>query len=176
MKRTSTALNLLSVILLFAVVIGLLFFVNPTRTQIGLLEANLAEKELQVSDLQARVTELEAIQSEVGSSGISEDKLLTQVPEGMAQDELIVDLSELSTTAGIALHGMSFSTVQSAEGAGVISVSASFDGDYEDLIGFLQAIEDSSRKIKVKSINVQLSSEDDVAKANFSLLMEAYYQ
>ncbi|HAU40293.1 MAG: Tfp pilus assembly protein PilO [Candidatus Peregrinibacteria bacterium GW2011_GWF2_43_17] len=176
MKRTSTALNLMSVVLLLAVVLGLLFFVNPMRAEIGLMEVNLAEKELQVSELSAKVAELEAIKEEVGSSGISEDKLLTQVPEGISQDELIVDLSELSTTAGIELHGMSFSTVESEDGAGAVSISASFDGDYEDLIGFLQAVEDSSRKIKVKSINVQLSSEDDVAKASFSLLMEAYYQ
>lgn len=176
MKRTSTTLNLLSVALLLAVVLGLLFFVNPMRTEIGLLETNLTEKELQVDDLSAKVAELEAIREEVGSSGISEDKLLTQVPEGVSQDELIVDLSEVSIAAGIELHGMSFSIVENEEGVGVITVSASFDGDYEDLIGFLQAIEDSARKIKVKSINVQLSSEDDVAKANFSLLMEAYYQ
>lgn len=166
----------MSVVLLLAVVLGLLFFVNPMRAEIGLMEVNLAEKELQVSELSAKVAELEAIKEEVGSSGISEDKLLTQVPEGISQDELIVDLSELSTTAGIELHGMSFSTVESEDGAGAVSISASFDGDYEDLIGFLQAVEDSSRKIKVKSINVQLSSEDDVAKASFSLLMEAYYQ
>ena len=166
----------MSVVLLLAVVLGLLFFVNPMRAEIGLMEVNLAEKELQVSELSAKVAELEAIKEEVCSSGISEDKLLTQVPEGISQDELIVDLSELSTTAGIELHGMSFSTVESEDGAGAVSISASFDGDYEDLIGFLQAVEDSSRKIKVKSINVQLSSEDDVAKASFSLLMEAYYQ
>ncbi|PIP66563.1 hypothetical protein COW94_01140 [Candidatus Peregrinibacteria bacterium CG22_combo_CG10-13_8_21_14_all_44_10] len=70
---------------------------------------------------------------------------------------------------------MSFSAIEGDQ-TGAIAISASFDGNYQDLIGFLESIEKNGRKLRVRSINVQLFEESSVARANFSLLIEAYYQ
>ncbi len=175
MKKTSTFLSLLSVVLLLAVVLGVLFFINPMQAQIDDLSASLQTKETEVADLSAKIADLTAMQDELGVSGVSQEKLLLSVPEGAEQDELIKDLSGVANSAGVDLHGMSFSMIE-GDVSGVITISASFDGDYEDLMGFLEELEGNTRKINVKSISVQLSEEDAVAKASFSLLMEAYYQ
>ncbi len=175
MKKSSTFLNLLSVLLLAVTVVAVVFFVNPMQAEVDELQVQLDEKETQLADLTEQVADLEAMREELGSSGVSEEKLLIQVPDGLEQDQLISDLSDLAEEAGIELHGMSFSTIEGDE-TGSVSISSSFDGDYEDLIGFLEAVEDNSRKIRIRSVNVQLSEEGSVPHASFSLLMEAYYQ
>ncbi len=175
MKKSSSFLNFISVLLLVGAIAGMVFYVNPMRSNLDSLEEDLVEKEAEVADLTSRVVELEALRDELGSSGVSEAKLLLQVPEGAEQDELVTGLAELSEEAGIDLHGMSFSNIE-GDTNGVVTIAASFDGDYEDLVSFLESVESSSRKIKVKSIAVQLSEEGGVAHASFSLLMEAYYQ
>ncbi len=175
MRKTSTFMNLLSVILLLIVIVAAVFYINPMKQDVSALAIQLESKEAQVSELMARVVELETLRDEIGKSGATEGKLLLQVPSGMDQSGIIADLNDLAAEAGVALNGMSFSAVEGEE-SGVLWISASFDGDYEDLITFLQAVEDNPRKIRVKAISVQLSEEDAVAHASFSLLMEAYYQ
>lgn len=175
MRKSSTFLNLLSVVLLLIVIIAVVFYVNPMKEEASALSTQLVSKETSVSELMARVVELETLRDEIGESGATEGKLLLQVPSGMDQSGVIDDLNDLAVEAGVVLNGMSFSAIEGGE-SGVLGVSASFDGDYEDLITFLQAVEDNTRKIRVKSISVQLSEEDSVPHASFGLLMECYYQ
>lgn len=175
MKKSSTFLNLLSVVLLIVVVLGMVFYVNPLRGEVDELDGELDGKQTEIMDLTDRVAELEAIQEELGASGVTEEKLVLQVPEGLHQEELLTDLTDLASEAGIELNGVSFSTVEGDESS-VVNMSASFDGDYEDLIGFLEAVEDNMREIRVKTISVQLTEEGSVAHASFGLTMEAYYQ
>lgn len=175
MKKSSTFLNLLSVLLLAAAVVAVIFFVNPMQSEVDDMKLQLDEKEAELADLTSQVAALEAMREELGSSGVSEEKLLLQVPEGVDQDQLISDMADLASEAGIDLHGMSFSAI-TGDQTGAIAISASFDGNYQDLIGFLESIEKNGRKLRVRSINVQLFEESSVARANFSLLIEAYYQ
>lgn len=176
MKKSSTFLNLISIVLIVLVVLGVVFYLNPWRTNVETLGAELAAKDAEVASLTARVTELESLREELGSSGVTEEKLLLQVPEGVNQDDLLTDLYDLATEAEITLNGVSFSTTEGEDGAGVVVMSASFDGDYEDLIDFLEAVESSVRKIVVTSISVQLSEDAETPHASFGLAMEAYYQ
>ncbi|EKD47747.1 MAG: hypothetical protein ACD_65C00308G0001 [uncultured bacterium] len=173
--KKSNFLNLLSVIFLTAIVLGVVFLVNPMRTQIDQLDSDLDLKNFEVDSLTARVAELETLQEELATSGTTEEKLLQEVPVGFNQDELLTDLSDLSDEAGIVLNSVGFS-VSEGEENGVVTISASFDGDYEDLIGFLETIEDNTRKLKVKTISVQLSEEGSTPHVSFGLAMEAYYQ
>lgn len=175
MKKSSTLLNLLSVLLLAVAVVAVIFFVNPMQVDVDDMRLQLAEKEAELVSLTSQVADLEAMKDELGSSGVSEEKLLLQVPEGASQDQLIDDMAALASEAGVDLHGMSFSDTLGDQ-TGAIAISASFDGDYQDLIGFLESVEKNGRKLRVRSINVQLSEESAVARANFSLLIEAYYQ
>ncbi|MBU1019023.1 MAG: type 4a pilus biogenesis protein PilO [Patescibacteria group bacterium] len=175
MKKSSTFLNLLSVVLLVAVVLGFVFYVNPLSQDVESLNADLEGKTAEVEDLIARVAELEGLSEELGASGVTEERLLLQVPEGESQDELLSDLADLAAEAGVDLNGVNFSNVE-GDNSGVINMSASFDGNYEDLIIFLEALEGNTRKIKVNSISVQLSEEGSGAHASFGLTMEAYYQ
>ncbi|MFA6528427.1 MAG: type 4a pilus biogenesis protein PilO [Candidatus Gracilibacteria bacterium] len=175
MRKSSTVLNLISMILLLVVIIGAVFYINPMKEQVTALSTELASKDTEVAELSARIAELETLRDEIGESGATEGKLLLQVPEGMDQSGIINDLNDLAIQAGIALNGMSFSAVD-GDTSSVLGVSASFDGDYDDLINFLETVEDNTRKIRVKSISVQLSEKDTVPHASFSLLMECYYQ
>jgi len=175
MKKSSTLLNLLSVLLLAAAVVAVIFFVNPMQSEVDDMKLQLDEKEAELADLTSQVAALEAMREELGSSGVSEEKLLLQVPEGVDQDQLIADMADLASEAGVDLHGMSFSAIEGDQ-TGAVAISASFDGNYQDLIGFLESIEKNGRKLRVRSINVQLFEESSVARANFSLLIEAYYQ
>ena len=173
--KKSNFLNFLSVIFLIVIVLGVVFFVNPMKLEMDQLNTDLDLKTLEVSTLEARVLELESLQEELSASGTTEEKLLEQVPVGMNQDELLTNLSDLADESGITLNGVSFSPTEGDE-SNIVSISASFDGDYEDLIGFLETVEDNTRTFYVKTISVQLSEEGSTAHASFGLVLDAYYQ
>ena len=58
-------------------------------------------------------------------------------------------------------------------GISTLSISGNFEGAYVNLVKFLEAIEQSRRRIVVKTINVEVL---DIQKSSFYLKMEAYYQ
>ena len=71
---------------------------------------------------------------------------------------------------------LSFSQVKDVlPGVNGVGVSSAFTGNYASLLSFLQGLENNERKIKVRSLNVQvLSGEGN--QVTFGLSMEAYYQ
>ncbi len=171
--RKNQASQLLSVLLLLLISVAVMVFVLPMR---GDVDALRVEKEALTGQLQAAENEyssLQALSEEVSGSNSVREELLDAVPEGFSQDDLILELSEIADGAGFKLNAMNFSESVSQNYGSMVTVAANLSGDYEDLLKFLQKVENAERLMRVTSVSVQLTSTEDVV---FNLNIEAYHQ
>lgn len=162
-----------SVLLLILIVVGSVLFVLPMRDTIAELKITRDSVSDELQGLQSELESLEMLAEDVGKSEATKTALLSAVPSGYSQDALILELYEISDGLNFDLNAMNFSGSVDQELGDVISVSANFSGSYDDLIDFLQKLENADRLMQVTSLSVQLTSTEDVV---FNLNIEAYYQ
>lgn len=174
---------MVALVVFLATLLGAIFYLKPAWEEVNSLALGRDSKLAEKQGLQQQLTDLQALQQELNaSSEVSRETSLAAIPEKLEEDNLILDLAEISRKNDIVLNSVSFSTPVDAP-AGQVSmatVNASLVGTESSLIGFLRAVEANSRKLLVKSISVQLAKTEKTAVgsplANFSVSMEAYYQ
>lgn len=111
-----------------------------------------------------------------GVSEVKQSEYLDAIPDGVQQDTLIKNLNDLAKKHGVVLSSVQFGLSDTQELPKRISMSASFQSGYSDLLEFLRAVEANRRRIHVKTVSVQIISQANTAAVNFSLDMEAFYQ
>ena len=171
MKSQSS--QLVSLLLLLLILGGGFFFIRPLNEAKGLAQADADAKALELETLQSEYDELKALSDEVAKSAAKKEALLAAVPVGPAQDDLILDLTKLTAELGYDVNAINFAMQADPNLGNTISITANFVGSYDDLIGFLQKLENASRLFSVSSISVQKTSTTDVV---FNLNIKAYYQ
>lgn len=169
----SNRLQLTAVVLLFLLIIGILLVILPMRSRNAALKVTHATALTERQQLEDRLEKLEALSEQVASSAAAKKTLLQAVPKGLNQDELILELKELSDKVSYDLSTMSFSVTNSAEFGNTVSIGASLSGGYSDLIAFLRNIENADRLFRVKSIAAQRTNNEGVY---FNVVLEAFYQ
>ena len=145
----------------------------PLRDNIDELQLSRVEASDSLLLLQTEYDSLSALSEEISKSQATQDALIKAVPVGVAQDELILELVEPAEEAGFDANVMNFSLRTDQEFGNTIGISLSLAGDYDNLITFLQAIENAERLMQVESIAVQRTSTTGIS---FSLNIESYYQ
>ncbi len=172
MKKAQLS-QLMSILLLFLILVGAVVITVPLNQKVKEIKANKVVAGDLLQQTQTDFDDLNALLAEVSTSEATKAALVSAVPVGVAQDEFILELTELSKEAGFDLNAMNFSTAVDQALGGKLIVAANFSGDVDDLIKFLQSIEKADRLMQVTSLNVQLTSTEDVV---FNLNIEAYYQ
>lgn len=165
--------QLFSILLLFLIIVGSLLFVLPLRDTIDALKTTRAGLKNNLATLEAEYEDLAALAEEVTTSETTRQSLMTAVPSGYSQDELILELSEMSSELGFTLNAVTFSSTLSQDLGKALTVNANFSGTYEQLIAFLQKLETAKRLLRVLSLNVQRTTTSEIS---FNLSLEAYYQ
>lgn len=172
MFRKNTTLVTLFLVLL-VVLLGFLYF-QPLRDQVQEKQAEKQVLATQVFDLTEELAELEKLQEDLPESEVARKKILGKIPAELEQDQLVLDLSRLATEHVVDFSALSFGLGGTTEeGLQRVTVNGSFSGSYDNLVKFVEAIEENEREIMVKSVGVQLS---ETGTARFNLNMEAYYQ
>lgn len=165
--------QLVSVLLLIAIAVGAFVFVGPMRSNVTDLKTQVDEAGMELETLNYEKDRLGAMAAQIGDSESSKDELLEAIPVGENQDAIITELNSLAEEKGISMNSLNFTVSSDDDFGNVLNISANFSATYENLLGFLQKIENADRLFKVNSLNVQLSTTTD---AVFNLNLEAYYQ
>lgn len=171
--RSGQFTQLLAIVLLLLMIVGSVFFILPLRDKIAELKAEKEVLAQEVATLDSKVLGLQALAETVSTSETTKQLLSAAVPSGYAQDELIVEVSEMANDLGFALNAVNFSDTVSEEFGKALSLNANFSGPYEELIAFLQKLETAKRLMRVLSLTLQRT---DITNISFTLTVEAYYQ
>ncbi|MBD3330556.1 type 4a pilus biogenesis protein PilO [Candidatus Peregrinibacteria bacterium] len=167
----------------FFILLSLIVFVLVSRTfvsQADSAEESLSQKQTEYQELLAKINSFEADKEELDlTSDVQRLNVSKAIPVGLNQDTVIENITNVAEENGIQLNSIGFGRGGVlSEGIGVLRVNASFEGDFDDLISFLEGIEGNERLMKVNSISVQLSAFEvaGIRRTNFSLSIESYYQ
>ncbi len=169
-------------ILLLVLALALYFlYVKPTGNV-------LAEKQVSYEALQSQEQVLNEQLSALEEAGkrleldsdVKTQKVVNAIPEKLEQDSLLLNLVDIAQKNDIEFQSISFSTSGEEVGAPVkkMGISASFEGNYGDLVNFLKSIEQNGRKIVVENISVQLVGEpiEGIERVHFALSMDTFYR
>ncbi|MBP9717917.1 type 4a pilus biogenesis protein PilO [Candidatus Gracilibacteria bacterium] len=160
-------------LVLFATLIVLLFHTSPARSD--------------HSDLASRVDALqEEINTITASSGsnetsqvlseIEEQELASKIPDTLQQEALINDINRLAKTSQVTFNALTFSLQKNA-GVPSISISAGFQGPYENLIRFLKYVEQNPRLFIVQNASVSRTvTAAGLELVNLNITMHSFYR
>ncbi|PIZ75285.1 hypothetical protein COY05_04075 [Candidatus Peregrinibacteria bacterium CG_4_10_14_0_2_um_filter_38_24] len=178
-EGSSNKSALVGVFLLLLIVVGYVFYTKGLAAEVSGMNADISSKNIQIEQSKAKVAEMTQAESELDlSSEVKKTELLKSVPSDVNQDQVIRDLIDMAKAHDIKLNSIGFGKgASSKEGVGSLRINASFEGNYSDLVSFLESLEQSARVLIVDSINVQLGKTDllDSTRATFSLSMQAFY-
>ena len=171
--------SIVGIFLIILVVFGYVFYTKGIASEVSQMNADITSKNLQIEESKAKVAEMTKAEEELDlSSEVKKTELLKSVPKDIAQDQIIRDIIDTSKIHDIKLNSIGFGKgASSKEGVGSLRINASFEGSYNDLVSFLESLEQNARVLIVDSISVQLGKTDllDSTRATFSLSMQAFY-
>ena len=169
-------------LLFVAAFLILVFYVWPTQKTMQDLSAKIS----QIQDEVQKHTQAAAGGNVSGALSEVDMKELDQaIPEQLQQDIIISNISSNAKQADVAFNALTFSlqTTAATSGQGgqavpTVTVSASFQGPSENIMRFLQLIENNPRKMVVKDAGV--STADSIGGAqplvNLNLTLQAFYR
>lgn len=172
MKKSQLS-QLTSILLLFLLLLGAVVIALPLNKRVKELRSNKVVAVELLQQTQTDFNDLNTLLGEVATSEATKKALSNSVPVGVEQDALILELTNLAKASKFDLNAMNFSTAVDQELGNTLIIAANFTGQVKNLVGFLQAIETADRLMQVTSMNVQLTSTEDLV---FNLNIEAYYQ
>jgi Tfp pilus assembly protein PilO len=179
-NKPSNILNLIALVLILVIAAAAIFYVKPLWSEVSSLEKGRDEKVVERKELNAKLTDLQKLQKELGgSSEVKKETTLLSIPEKLEQNKLIEDLSSIAKKNDMILNGISFSvpgnTLQGQVSKATLNTNLT--GNETNLLGFLKDVEGNGRKLVVKNITIQVGENDlGMSRVNFNLNIETYYQ
>ncbi len=177
MKSNNTS-SIVSLILLVALVAVGIFWFKPNLDETSALRVTERAREADKKTAEDQLATLQAAQANLQGAGeIEQQTVLTAVPERFEQDKLITLITDIASKNDVNIGSISFSIpLGSKEQLKKATVSISMTGNESDLIRLLKGLENSPRKMVVKNITVQFGTTEGMARVNFSISLETYFQ
>ncbi len=179
-KTKSKAGTLVGVFLVLISIAAYTFFARGVSADVAAIKADVTSKLVAAEQLKAELDQLESAEKELDlTTEVKKARAKGAIPPKMEQDNVIRDVIDIAEENDITLKTIGFGKGSSnQEGVSTLSVNASFEGNYEDLISFLTSVEEHSRLFVIKTINVQISKVEviNIDRATFSIAMDAFYQ
>ena len=161
MRGAGLLLGLLGAILLLAG--WWFFFISPRNAQIDDFGQQLATAQTEESALLVQIRTLEEIrESEAAYLGaiVQLEQLIPQQP---MLDQFIEQIFALTNSSGVELQTLSPSLPAQIEATALrqIATSIQIEGDFFEVIGFLFALNDMERLVRIDSISVASGSDEE---------------
>ncbi|MBN1494450.1 hypothetical protein JW911_01785 [Candidatus Peregrinibacteria bacterium] len=165
--------TLLAVLLLVAVIAAAYFFIFPLKDKYDQGIVGLSQKQTELASAKSRLSQMQAFESSFTGSEVTQRDVMNLIPGGVNQNSIIETLSKTADQYEISLNSLSFGLTQGAElEANVVNITMNITGSHPNILKFFDAIQSSSRKFLIKTINVQTLEN---FLENVSLNLNAYY-
>jgi len=166
----------LVLVLIIAGVVALLF--RPIWEEVSQLQMGFNDKQSQKVALESQLQTLRGAQADLeAKTEVNKIKTLDAIPQRFEQDALITKLNQIASQNTVVVNSVSFNVpVGSTEVIKKAQINVNVTSDESKLISFLKDIEESDRKMTVKTITVQFGQTDGKKRANYTLSLETFYQ
>jgi type IV pilus assembly protein PilO len=148
------AIAAVPVVIIF--IVGFMVFISPKQKQIKDLDAKIDEQNNKIATGQTKAAKLEILKKENEALLKRLDELKEQLPEESEISNLLKQVSDLSTAAGLQIMSWRPGQKRNHPGGFVmeIPVSVAVTGNYHDFANFLSSLTKLHRIVNVKDINM----------------------
>lgn len=175
-KPIQTSFNIktiLALILLVVATAGLFLFVFPKKDSFAQLQTDISQKQTELTRLQNELTKLQSLEDSFEGSEVTEKDVLNSIPDEVQQGDVIKTLAKYSEENEATINSLSFGLSTSRDGSfSTFTITTNVSGTHRNLIRFLEALENDSRKFSVNTMSVQVLEN---GLENMSINIDAYY-
>jgi len=172
--------TMIGVLLVILSIAGYVFYTAGVAGENAKIKTEIEAKSAEISLFEAENVKVDSAKEALNLTGVVDQiTSIAAVPADLKQDDVIKTVIDVADAFDIVLNSISFSRSSSElDGVSVLRINASFEGNYADLIDFLEGLEEDDRLFLVDSINVQIAKVgiSDLERANFSLSIDTFYQ
>lgn len=140
--------------------IGLSYFlINPFINRIRAVNTDIQLKNNELGQMDQKINDLNYLKDQFNKS-LPDLKLLnTALPGGKKIDEIIIQFNNIAKNSNTTISSFK----PSNKGAnGSIGLDLSVNGSYDDIINFINSLENNARLISIKTLTLSPSSKKDI--------------
>lgn len=158
-----------------------LFFIFPTYQTIEIQKSTILGLEKERAAKNIILKKLQAQKDNLGTKtakSIEQEKLLSQIPLTLEQENLIRNMGKLALSTGFSFSGFSFSKGSNAEvNAPQMNIGFAVTGAKKYAKDFLTLIENNDRFLGMESLNVSiLRDSKKIPQVSMSIALYAFAQ
>ena len=175
-KYTTIALTLVAVIIL------LIFAINPTLSTISNLQKQLNDSKFAENQLEQKINNLSVLQQQYSSLQNDLPVIYDAVPKNPQVANLVAQIQAVAQDSGVSLTTFQTFEVNLSQnptpGAKYSSFdfSLSADGDYQSMVNFLNELVDIQRIISVDNIAISRKADLESSTLGLSVKGTAYFK
>ena len=171
-KITKNTPKIIAIVLFVVAAAGLFMFVFPEKDSLDVGKTQLLQKQSELQRVKSNVSRLNAVESSFKGSEVTQKDILNSIPENLEQEVVIRTLAKLASDSEISLNSMSFSLSEERDiELSTLTITTNISGKHQNLVNFIEGVEESGRKMIVKNISVQTLEN---FLENMSVTIEAY--
>jgi len=153
----------------------------PLYDKIVVLQANIAEKESIVAELNDLIQKIDQWRNQVSGKEANIEKLNLALPSEKAIPDFIVSARSLVESSGMVLNDITIQadkkvSVSGNKDAVAFNVILDIDGTYLAFKSLLSGLEKNVRVADVQSIDFKAASDLDASFLNFMINLKVYYK
>lgn len=180
---------LVSVIVIFAAGFVYIGLVQPTYDEIGMLRAELAQKESTLAARNELAKQIKKLIDQYGGKDQAIIQMTTALPESPDIAAVLAQLQGIAQESGVIVNDIGLSqqgnvsagTAAQSRGStvlplGVLSFNLSIAGPYDAMSKFVTSLEQSVRIMDVKTLSFTPERDRDGSAMKAELRVSAYYQ
>ncbi|MBU1445648.1 hypothetical protein KKD70_00075 [Patescibacteria group bacterium] len=169
----SNGKTILGVIILITVVVGIFMFLLPKKDEFDGNNIKATQQQAQLTSLKSQLAKIEALESEFSGGEVTKKDFLYLIPEDIEQDQIIETFANISEENKVSINSMSFGIGLEPDAAiNMLNISLNVSGAHQNLISFIEGLEESGRKFKVETLSVQILENK---LENMSISIKSYF-
>lgn len=151
------------------------FVISPTNEEIEVARIDLETEEVEEQALRQRLTVLQRVNERLPEYDRANANMLLSIPANPQIDAITDELTALADRANVVWTQVSFSTPgeETPSGYREIGISLAVEGQYFELLGYLYGMSDLDRLIRINSVDLSPSIDEETGINIMSLTLNA---
>ena len=174
MKATSKT-SFFGLIGALVLVLGLVIFMMYwSKSQLNNRSTSIDDKRMQVQELEAKTEAATKLRTELEEKSDLVQVVNDVLPDSKSQENIVGELIDIAATRGLQLANISFSGAQNSTdpetsqtekvdglpGVFSLNLTTAIETDYENVLQFLEDLENNKRQFEVKSLSISPNEGD----------------
>jgi Tfp pilus assembly protein PilO len=179
MKLSSKSALIIAVVVLVVAALALAaFLVYPKWQELGDLDAQIAQAQLEIDQAQSLLEQRQAVKAKATETDAELLRLSNELPESPELPSLIIQLQDTTNEAGVDFVSITPEEPVQNSGYSTVRLRLAIAGVWADAIDFMHRVSKLTRQVRTVGYTVSPIAEEtgssDTQRVNISMDLEVY--